>query len=115
MARGKPFERGNTFGRGRPLGSRNKTTIMAKQLFESHAEPVVRKAIVMALQGHPTALKLCMDRIDPLRRDPPVNIGFLPSSSAEEISQSAEKVVRRVAAGKLSPAQGAAMADLLEK
>lgn len=75
MARGKPFEPGNKFGRGRPRGSKNKTTVMAQELLESYAVPVVRKIIQMAILGDTTAQKMCMDRIAPVRRDQTVKFG----------------------------------------
>jgi Family of unknown function (DUF5681) len=115
MARGRPFQAGNTFGRGRPRGSRNKTTALAQQLLESHAEPVVRKALMMAIQGDTTAMRLCMDRILPVRRDLPVKLGDLPTATAAEVSRATQKVVQRVATGKLPIAQGLAVSEMLEK
>lgn len=114
MARGRPFETGNKFGRGRPRGSRNKTTVLAQELLESHAEPVVRKALMMAIQGDTAAMKLCMDRILPVHREVPVKFGPLPTATAAEVSKAAEKVVQDVAAGKIPIAQGLAMSGLLE-
>ena len=114
--RGKPFEPGNKFGRGRPPGSRNKKTVAARELLDSYAEPVVRKVLQMGLRdGDMGALKLCMDRILPVRRDPPVKLGSLPTSTAAEVSKSSEKVVQNVASGKLPPGQGLVMSELLDK
>ena len=115
MARGRPFEAGNKFGRGRPRGSRNKTTVLAQQLLESHAEPVIRKALMMAIQGDTAAMKLCMDRILPVHREMPVKFGKLPTATAAEVSESTQKVLQAYAAGKLSMGQALAMSDLLEK
>lgn len=53
MKRSRPFEPGNHFGRGRPKGSRNKRSLLAKQLLDEHGEAIVRKALVIALQGDP--------------------------------------------------------------
>ena len=114
MARGKPFEPGNKFGRGRPRGSKNKTTVMAQELLESYAVPVVRKVIQMAILGDTTAQKMCMDRIAPVRRDQTVKFGPLPTATAAEVSKATEKVVQGVAAGKIPIAQGLAMSGLLE-
>jgi len=49
--RGRPFEPGNKLGRGRPRGSRNKTTLVAGELLHSYALALMRKAIALALQG----------------------------------------------------------------
>ena len=116
MERGRPFKPGNKSGRGRPLGSKNKTTASARQLLDSYAEPVVRKVLQMGLRdGDMGALKLCMDRILPVRRDPPVKLGSLPTSTAAEVSKSSEKVVQNVASSKLPPGQGLVMSELLDK
>src|SRR5918994_675567 len=64
--RGKPFGRGNA---GRPKGSRNKATLALEALLEGEGEALARKAVAMALAGDTTALRLCMDRILPARKD----------------------------------------------
>ena len=114
MARGRPFEPGNTFGRGRPPGSKNKTTVKVQELFDSYAVPVARKVIQMAILGDTKAQKMCMDRVAPVRREETVKFGPLPTSTAAEVSKATEKVVQDVAAGKIPIAQGLAMSGLLE-
>jgi hypothetical protein len=66
--RGRPFEPGNKFGRGRPRGSRNKTSAAVQELLNSHAEAIVRKAILLALKdgGQPTMIRALLDRIVPV-------------------------------------------------
>jgi hypothetical protein len=113
--RGKPFEPGNKIGRGRPRGSRNKTTQLAQELLDSHAESLVRKCLVMALQGDPKTMQICMDRILPARRELPVRIGKLPTRTAAELAKASELVMRKVAAGKLTVAQGQAFAELIDR
>jgi hypothetical protein len=56
--RGRPFEVGNKLGRGRPRGSRNKRTLAVQELLNGHTEGLVRKALVMALQGDAGSLDL---------------------------------------------------------
>jgi hypothetical protein len=51
MKRGRPFEAGNKFGGGRPRGSRNKRSLLAQQLLDSHGEAVVGRALVVAVSG----------------------------------------------------------------
>ena len=112
--RGKPFEPGNKLGRGRPRGRRNKTTL-AQQLLDSHAESLVRKCLVSALQGDSKAMQLCMDRVIPARRELPVKIGKLSLGTAAELSQASELVTQKVAAGQVTPSQGHAIAELIER
>jgi hypothetical protein len=60
--RGRPFK-------GRPLGSRHRTSLAIDALLDGDAEKLTRKAIEMALAGDGTAMRLCMDRLVPARRD----------------------------------------------
>jgi hypothetical protein len=62
--RGKPFEVGNTFGKGRPRGSRNKRTALV-ELMKDHGEAIIKQCQVLALKGDRTALRLCMERLIP--------------------------------------------------
>ena len=102
-------------GRGRPRGSRNKATVLAQELFDSYSEPVIRKCIAMAIQGDATAMRLCLDRILPARRELPVKIGKLSTRTAQDIATASETVTRKVTAGELTPGQGQAFADILDR
>ena len=113
--KGRPFEPGNKFGRGRPRGSRKKTTLAALALLDSFAEPVVRRCLQGALQGDPKLLQICMDRILPARRDLPIKISKLPVGNAAELATASEIVTQQVAKGQLSVAQGQAMMELIDK
>jgi hypothetical protein len=85
MKKGRPFEPGNKFGCGRPRGSRNKKSLAAQQLLDSHAESVVRKALVEAMKGDAPLLRTLLGHILPRRRDAPVKTGPLPVHTAEEL------------------------------
>ena len=76
--RGKPFEPGNTCGRGRPKGSRNQATIALQHMLDGHGEAITKKCALMALQGDPVALRLCMDRLLAPRREPPAKFRLAP-------------------------------------
>ncbi len=66
----KPGQSGNPVGR--PAGARNKTTLAMEALLEGEAEAITRKVIDMALTGDTVALRLCLDRLAPARKDRPV-------------------------------------------
>jgi len=71
--RGRPFQKGHSGNpQGRPPGARNAATIMAEQLLDGEAETITRKVIELAKQGDSTALRLCLERIVPPRRERPV-------------------------------------------
>jgi hypothetical protein len=117
--RGKPFQTGNKFGRGRPRGSRNKIAMAAQELINSHSLPVVRKALILALaEGKPPGqiaiLLALLDHILPVRREAPVNIGSLPTGTISEVSKSSEALVKKATSGKLTITEAQGIADLLE-
>ena len=117
--RGKPFQPGNKFGRGRPRGSRNKIAMAAQELINSHSLSVVRKAIWLALEnGKPTGqiamLLALLDRIVPVRKEAPVNIGSLPTGTISDVSKSFEALVKKATSGKLTITEAQGIADLLE-
>jgi hypothetical protein len=71
--RGRPFQKGQSGNpAGRPNGSRNATTIALETLLDGQATALTQKAIDVALTGDIPALRLCLDRILPPRKDSPV-------------------------------------------
>ena len=73
--RDKPC-RGNPAGR--PRGSRNRATLLMESLLADDAEAIGRKAIAMAKQGDMAAIRLCMDRLAPVRKGEPVAFELPP-------------------------------------
>ncbi len=59
---------------GKPIGARHKTTLAVQALLDGEAESLTRKAVELALAGDITALRLCLERIAPARKDYPVVI-----------------------------------------
>jgi hypothetical protein len=62
--RGQPFEPGNTIGKGRPRGSRNKRTVFQEAL-ESHGLQAISQLKLLAFRPNPdmTALRLYVERL----------------------------------------------------
>jgi hypothetical protein len=63
---------------GRPKGARNTTTVAVETLLDGQAQALTQKAIDLALAGDITALRLCLDRILPVRKDRPVTFDLPP-------------------------------------
>ena len=79
----KPFQKGQSGNpKGRPKGARNKATLAMETLLNGEAATLTRKTVEMALAGDTTALRLCLDRIMPPRKDRAV----LPSSPRRDAS-----------------------------
>lgn len=104
-ARGRPFQPGNKFGRGRPRGSRNKATLAAQALLDGHSDTLIKKCMHMALSGDATAMRLCMERLLPTRKELPVSVAPLRGRTAGEIAQSSERLLKQFSSGQLTPAE----------
>ena len=72
---GRPFAPGTSGNpRGRPSGSRHKTTLAMEALLDGEAEKLTRKAIELALAGDMVALRLCLDRTIPPPKGSPRSV-----------------------------------------
>jgi hypothetical protein len=88
--------------------------MMAEQLLDGEAATITRKAIELAKQGDLTALRLCLERIVPPRRDRPVNIAFPAMSSADDASKALAAIMAAVASGDLTPTEAAELARIID-
>ncbi len=108
----QPGKSGNP--KGRPAGSRNKASLAIDALLDGEAEALTRKCIDKALWGDNCALKLCMDRIWPPRKDKPVQFKLPEMSEANDASGAMKGLLKAVSAGDLTPLEGATVAALIE-
>lgn len=99
---------------GRPPGARHKATQAALALLEGEADSLSRKAVNLALEGDTTALRLCLERIAPPRKDAPVVFDLPSMQCAADAARAAGEIVRNVATGELTPTEGAHVMGLIE-
>src|SRR5689334_11133102 len=96
MSSDKPAKRSNGSGQfskgasgnpsGRPPGSRNKATLLMESMLENEAEKLTRQVIKMALKGDITALRLCLERLIPPRKDRPIHLTLAPIENMQQIA-----------------------------
>ena len=98
---------------GRPKGSRNNATLAAEALLAGEAEKLTRKCIDLALDGDPIALRLCMERIYPARKDRPVEFSLPPINTARDAADVMSSVMNAVAAGQLTPADASELSKVV--
>src|SRR3954454_13312350 len=91
----KPGQSGNPSGR--PAGSRHRTSLAIDQLLDGEAEKITRKAIAMALDGDTVAMRLCLDRLAPPRRDRAVPFALPKLEVAEDDKAAAAAMLQGVA------------------
>jgi hypothetical protein len=112
--RGRPFEPGSSGNpHGRPKGSRNKTTTALEALLDGEAAAITRKAIEKALEGDIAALRLCVDRVLPARRDRPVAFELPKIETAADASEASSAVLGACAEGTLSTREAAEVMALI--
>jgi hypothetical protein len=113
--RGKPFAPGQSGNpAGRPVGSRNKATLAIDALLDGEGEALTRKAIELAKAGDMQALKLCMDRIVPPRRDRPVTFTLPKIEGPADAASSMAAILQAAATAELTPMEAGEIAKLLD-
>jgi Family of unknown function (DUF5681) len=112
---GQRFRKGQTGNpAGRPRGSRNKTTLAVDALLDGEAETLTRKAIEIAKEGDVTCLRLCLDRIAPVRKDRPVTFSLPPITCAGDAAKVSAALVKAVSVGDITPSEAVELGRLLE-
>lgn len=107
----KPGQSGNPAGK--PPGSRNKVTRAVEALLEGQHEALTKTAIDKALQGDTVALRLCLDRIAPPRKDAPVSFTLPPIKTAADTVTASSSLLEAVAAGEVTPDEAGRVMALL--
>jgi hypothetical protein len=99
---------------GRPPGARNQATETAERLLDGEADALTRMAIELALDGNPTALRLCPERIIPPRRQRPVQLGLAPVRGAADLGGTMAAITNAAGQGVITPGEAAELARVVE-
>jgi hypothetical protein len=76
--------------------------------------PLTRKAVELAKGGNVVALRLCLERLIPPRKDRPITLKLPQVEGVGDIPKSLEAVLKAVAQGEITPCEGQALAGMLE-
>ncbi len=110
-----PFAKGQSGNpRGRPAGSRNKVSLAIDALLDGDAEKLTRRAINMALAGDTVAMRLCLDRLAPARKDRPVQFALPLMEQTSDVVKASAALLDAVASGELTPSEAAELGKLVE-
>jgi len=109
----KPGKSGNPSGK--PKGARNKTTVAMEKPLRDDAATITSKAIELAKNGDLTALRLCLERIIPPRKDRPVNFDMPEIKRPSDALVAATAIMRAVAAGDLTPSEAAELSKTIDR
>lgn len=108
----KPGKSGNP--KGRPQGSRHKATLAAQALLDGEAQELTRKCIELAKAGNLVALRLCLERLIPPRRDRHISMKLPEVTEAADMPQALQVVMKAVAEGDITPGDGQTLTAMLE-
>jgi AAA domain len=86
----------------------------SEALLEGEGEALTRKAIDLAKSGDMQALRLCMDRLAPPRRDSPVAFDLPEMKTVSDAVLAMGALVKAVAEGDLTPTEGAELTRMVQ-
>jgi hypothetical protein len=99
---------------GRAAGSRNRATLALETLLDGQATALTQKAIDVALTGDIPALRLCLDRILPPRKDSPVAFDLPEMKTLNDAVPAMGALVKAVGQGDLTPAEAAELTKMVQ-
>lgn len=86
----------------------------AQELLDGEAKVLTRKAIKLAKEGDMAALRLCLDRILPPRKDRPVTFDLPAIETPEDIGTASAAILKAVAEGEITPNEGQSVTAILD-
>jgi hypothetical protein len=107
----KPGQSGNPAGK--PVGARHKVTRAIEALMEGQADALTQTAIRKALEGDGVALRLCLERLAPPRKDTPIAFALPPIKTALDTVAASASLLDAVAAGEVTPDEAGRVMALL--
>lgn len=111
MPKWKKGESGNY--NGRPINIEDKRTSLRK-LLEPHAEKLIEKAVELALNGDPHALRLCLERLIPRAKDEPVDL-YLPKdlTKGESLITIGANILKALERHNITPEQAKTLLEVM--
>lgn len=115
QVRGRPFQPGNTYGRGRPKGSRNKITSEMRRILDEASLSVLAQCILQAQKGHFPSQRLVVDllrRMQPIR---PRRSRVKKIASIQDLHLAAEQVALEMFRGETTGTEAQSSMNTLEQ
>jgi hypothetical protein len=100
--------------KGRPKGSRHKTTLAIEKLLDGEGEEITRKAIEKAKEGDMAAIRVCLDRIAPPRKDRHIAFSLPKMQKASDAVAASAAMVDAASSGDLTPLEAGELIKIVE-
>jgi hypothetical protein len=94
-------------------GARNRKDRLSDALTRAQCEAITQAAIEKALGGDTAALRMCLDRIAPARKDSPITMTLPKVETVRDAVAASQHVLAAVAAGEVTPDEAARVMALL--
>ena len=112
---GRPFIKGLSGNpAGKRPGTRNRATMIAEEMLDCEARPLLRQAIDDAKGGDGVMLRFCVGRIIGPRRERPVRFDLPPIKSAADLSAAMQAVTSAVAQGELTTGEAWEISQIID-
>ena len=99
---------------GRPRGARNRSTKALEAILDGESEALTRRAIELALDGDTVALRMCMDRLMPVRKDRPITFTLPDIETPADLTKATRALMQGVADGEITPSEAAELSKLVD-
>ena len=99
---------------GKKPGTRHKATMLAERLLDGQAEELIQQCVQKALDGDSTAMRLCIERLVPPRKDRPVNLDLPQMKCVEDTIKAMAVISSGVGDGELTPSEGQVLSGMVE-
>jgi len=109
----QPGQSGNPAGKKK--GTRNRATRAVEELLDGEGKALTRKAINLAKAGDVVALRLCLERIIPPRKDRLVAFSMPAINEPADAVKAMAAIASAVAAGELTPNEASELSAMLER
>jgi hypothetical protein len=108
------FQKGRSGNpKGKPKGTRNRTTIISQNLLEGEAEALVRKVVQLALEGDLTCLRICLERLVPPKKEAPIEIDLPEIGAIADMPKFFTALMAKLGEG-ITPSEARTVIDLAE-
>lgn len=108
----KPGQSGNPTGR--PVGARNKATMLALAIMEGELDGIVRSVITAAKGGNIGAARLVLEKLVPSAKSRPLAISLPDMTTISGCRDAQSDIIKAMSDGSILPDEAEAISALVE-